>query len=320
MRVIEVSRHGGPEVLRSVEREHSTLRSGSVRIAVAVVGVNFADVYQRTGAYPRPLPYVPGTEGAGRVVEVATDVTGIAIGDRVAWQGVPDSYAEELVAPVEQLIPVPDGVTDQQAAALPLQGLTAHYLATNSYRIKPGDSILVHAGAGGVGLLLTQVAKLLRARVISTVSTPAKAELARRAGADAVAGYDDFAEVVFEETGGKGVAAVYDGVGQATFEESLRSLARRGTLVLFGMSSGPVPPFDLARLGQAGSLTVTRPTLRDFVATKGVLRQRSCDLFRWISEGRLRLHVGRVYPLTDAARAHTDLEARRTTGKLLLIP
>lgn len=320
MRAIEVTELGGPKVLRITGRELGALPSGHVRIKVAAAGVNFIDIYERTGAYGRELPYIPGGEGAGRVTEVAADVSDIDVGDRVAWQGVRGSYAEEVIAPTEQLLPVPEGITDEQAAALPLQGLTAHYLATDSYPIQPGDTVVVHAGAGGVGLLLTQIAKLRSARVITTVSTSDKARLSRETGADVVTGYDELAETVHQETGGNGAAAVYDSVGLSTFDTSLRSLARRGTLVLFGASSGKVPPFDLDRLRLNGSLKVTRPTLRDFVADPEELRQRSNELFGWVADGLLRTHIGGTYPLADAAVAHADLEGRRTVGKLLLVP
>jgi NADPH:quinone reductase len=230
------------------------------------------------------------------------------------------AYAEQVVAPAWQLIPVPDSVSDEQAAALPVQGLTAHYLATASYRIQPGDHVVIHAGAGGVGLLLTQLAKLLGAKVYTTVSTEDKAKLSLAAGADEVVGYADFDQVVRRGTSGLGAAAVYDGVGRATFEKSLSVLAVRGTLVLFGQSSGPVPPFDLARLGQSGSLTVTRPTLRDFVATPAELLRRSTDIWRWLSDGQLQVRVGCTFRLAEASLAHEELQARRTTGKILLLP
>lgn len=320
IQAIRVDRGGGPDVLRYVECEVDELSAGQVRVAVAAAGVNYADVYQRTGLYKTSLPYFPGSEGSGRVIEVGPDVTGVPIGQRVAWQGVSGSYASEVVVPVSQLIAVPDDITDEQAAAIPIQGLTAHYLATSSYAIRPGDTILVHAGAGGAGLLLTQVARLLGARVITTVSTPQKADLSRRAGAAVVAGYDNFESVVLGETEGRGAAAVYDSVGLTTFEGSLRSLARRGSLVLFGQSSGHVPPFDISRLAALGSLTLTRPTLRDFVASGDELQRRARELFRWVQSGQVDVHIGGTYRLEDVASAHADLEARRTSGKLLLLP
>ena len=320
MRTINVIRHGGPNVLTLTECEPEPVPAGHVRLRVAAAGINFADVHQRTGAYPRQLPFVPGSEGAGHIIEIGPDVTGVELGQRMAWQGVAGSYAEQVVAPAWQLIQVPDGVSDEQAAALPVQGLTAHYLATSSYMIRRGDHVVVHAGAGGVGLLLTQIAKLRGATVLTTVSTPEKARLSLAAGADEVATYADFDDVVQRATNGLGAAAVYDGVGQATFEKSLRVLAARGTLVLFGQSSGPVPHFDLARLGQSGSLTITRPTLRDFVATRTELRRRAAELWEWVSHGELVIRVGRTFGLAAAAQAHNELQARRTTGKLLLLP
>lgn len=320
MRAIQMTRTGGPEVLRLVELGPPPLPDGQVRVEVAAAGVNFIDIYERTGVYPRELPYVPGSEGAGRVVATASDVTDLRVGDRVAWQGVPGSYASEVVAPASQLLVPPPEITDQQAAALPLQGLTAHYLATSSYPIQPGDTVVVHAGAGGVGLLLTQIAKLRGARVITTVSTPEKAELSRAAGADLVTGYDELAEAVRRDTGGTGVAAVYDGVGQATFDTSLRLLAPRGFLVLYGQSSGKVGALDIDKLRLGGSLSLTRPTLKDFVATPVELRRRADELFAWVATGRLSIRIGGVYPLADAAAAHADLAGRRTTGKLLLMP
>ncbi|MGH3713908.1 MAG: quinone oxidoreductase family protein [Micromonosporaceae bacterium] len=320
MRAIQVTRTGDPDVLQPVELEPAPLPDGHVRVEVVAAGVNFIDIYERTGMYPKQLPFIPGSEGAGRVVAAAPDVTDLRVGDRVAWQGIPGSYASELVAPASQLLVPPPELTDQQAAALPLQGLTAHYLATTSYPIQPGDTVVVHAGAGGVGLLLTQVAKLRGARVITTVSTPEKAELSRAAGADLVTGYDELAEAVRRDTGGAGVAAVYDSVGQSTFDTSLRLLAPRGFLVLFGASSGKPGPLDIDKLRLGGSLTLTRPTLKHFVATPAELRRRAGELFEWVTTGRLSIRIGGVYPLADAAAAHADLAGRRTTGKLLLTP
>jgi NADPH2:quinone reductase len=242
------------------------------------------------------------------------------VGQRVCWQGISGSYADELVIAADRLIAVPDGVSDETAAALPTQGLTAHYLVTDSYRVQAGDVVVVLAGAGGVGLLLTQLAKLRGARVITTVSTPAKASLSRAAGADRVVDYAELVEAVRTETADVGAAVVYDSVGATTFEDSLACLRRRGTLVLYGQSSGPVPPFDLRRLGPAGSLTITRPTLRDFVADPAELQRRAAELFTALAAGQLAVHVGGTYPLAEVGRAHSDLEARRTSGKLLLIP
>lgn len=318
---VVVRSYGGPEVLVVEQVDVPPPAPGQVTLQVAAVGVNFIDVYRRTGVYPEPLPNVAGREGSGTVLAVGDGVDDLAVGDRVAWSDVPGSYADIVNAPAEKLVPVPDGVSDQQAAAFPLQGLTAHYLATGSYRIQPGDTVLVHAGAGGVGLLLTQIAGILGARVITTVSTPEKAELSKAAGAwEVLVGYDDFASRVRDLTDGVGVQAVYDGVGKDTFDGSLDSLAVRGTLVLFGGASGQVPPFDLQRLNSGGSLSLTRPTLVHFTRTREELLARSADVLGWVADGRLDLRVGATYPLADAGRAHEDLEARRSTGKLLLLP
>jgi NADPH2:quinone reductase len=318
---IQVSAAGGPEVLVPAEIEVAVPGPGEVLLEVAAAGINFIDIYRRSGVYPMSYPYVPGSEGAGRVLAIGADVSAVAVGDRVAWSDVPRSYASVTVGAADRLIPVPDGVDDQQAAALPLQGLTAHYLATASYPIAAGDTVLIHAGAGGMGLLLTQIARILGARVLTTVSTDDKAALSREAGADEVlVGYQDFPQWVRGLTGGAGVQAVYDGVGRDTFDGSLASLARRGTLVLFGGSSGQVPPFDPQRLNAGGSLSLTRPTLADFVVTRAELLARAADLFGWLAQGRLHVRVGGSYPLADAGRAHADLAARRTTGKLLLVP
>lgn len=316
---IRIARTGGPEVLEPAEVEVADPGSGEVAVDVVAAGVNFIDIYRRTGAYPVPLPFVAGLEGAGRVATVGPDVTGVAVGDRVAWSHVPGSYAERVIAPAEDLIPVPDDVDDNQAAAFPLQGLTAHYLATDAYSIQPGDSVLVHAGAGGAGLLLTQIATSLGARVFTTVSTPDKAELSRQAGAAEVLDYADVPDKVRELTGGEGVAAVYDSVGKDTFDASLASLRRRGTLVLFGASSGPVPPFDPQRLNAAGSVYLTRPTLVHYTATRDELLARARHVLGWIADGRVAIRIGGTYPLASAARAHEDLAARKTTGKLLLL-
>lgn len=320
-RAIQIERTGGPEVLTPTDIEVPLPGPGQATIEIAAAGVNFIDIYQRQGVYQRQLPYVPGSEGAGRVTAVGQGVELVKVGDRVAWESVPGSYAAAVTGPVDRLVPVPDGVTDEQAAALPLQGATAHYLARDSYPIRPGDTVLIHAGAGGVGLLLTQIAKILGATVITTVSTAEKGELSRAAGADhVIVGYDDFATTVKDLTDGQGVAAVYDGVGKDTFEGSLASLRRRGHLVLFGGSSGQVPPFDLQRLNPLGSLSVTRPTLKDFAVTREELTGRTDELFGWIAAGKLSLRVGARYPLEQAAKAHEDLAARLTTGKVLLIP
>jgi NADPH2:quinone reductase len=309
MRAVEVSRYGGPEVLQVGDKPAPTLQEGQVRVAVKAIGVNYLDVQERTGAYPRALPYVPGDEGSGTIVEVGPGTDG-AIGERVCWQGITGSYAEELAIPADRLIAVPDGVSDHLAAALPTQGLTAHYLATDAYRIAPGNVVVILAGAGGVGLLLTQIAKLQGAHVITAVSTPEKAELSLAAGADSVLSYDKLE--------GTEASVVYDSVGATTFENSLAALKRRGTLVLYGQSSGPVPAFDLMRL-RHGSLTVIRPTLRDYVFGDE-LQKRAADLFAWVDHGHVTPHLGAIYPFEEVVQAHADLEARRTTGKLLLVP
>ena len=321
IRAIRVEHTGGPDVLQYTEIEAGEPGRGQAAVQVAAAGVNFIDIYHRQGVYPLPLPMVLGREGAGRVIAVGAGVTEVAVGDRVAWLQVPGSYAEEVVAPVEQLIPLPDALPDEQAAALALQGLTAHALATDVYRIEPGDTVLIHAGAGGVGLLLTQIAKIKGAAVITTVSTAAKAVLSRAAGADEVlVGYDDVPGRVRELTGGRGVQAVYDGVGAATFDGSLDSLAVRGTMVLFGGASGQVPPFDIQRLNSGGSLKLTRPTVGHFVRDRTELMDRAAELFGWVAGGDLHVRIGGRYPLADAATAQEDLAGRRTTGKLLLLP
>lgn len=317
---IQISRTGGPEVLDPADVEVGDPGPGEAVVDVAAAGVNFIDIYYRTGTYAAELPLVVGKEGAGRVVAVGPDVTDVAVGDRVAWSDVTGSYAERVVAPVDALVPVPDGVDDHQAAAFPLQGMTAQYLATDAYRIRPGDTVLIHAGAGGVGLILTQIATLLGARVLTTVSTPEKAELSRAAGAAEVLPYADVPSRVRELTDGEGVAAVYDSVGKDTFDASLASVRRRGTLVLFGASSGPAPPFDPQRLNGAGSLFLTRPKLADHTVTRDELLARSGQVLGWMADGKVTVRVGGTYPLAEAARAHEDLAARRTTGKLLLLP
>lgn len=318
---ITMAKAGGPDVLEVAEVDLPAPGPGEALVKINAVGVNFIDIYQRSGVYPVPLPHRPGSEGAGSVWAIGDGVTEVSVGDRVAWSDLPGSYAGAIIGPVDRLIPVPDDFDDQQAAALPLQGMTAHYLATDSYRIRPGDTVLVHSGAGGVGLLLTQIAKIRGASVITTVSTEPKAELSTEAGADHVlVGYDRFSDRVRELTAGMGVQAVYDGVGKDTFDASLDSLARRGFLVLFGGSSGQVPPVDPQRLNRGGSLSLTRPKLNDFVVTRGELLGRAEDLFEWVGQGRLRVNVGGRYPLAEAGRAHQDLAGRRTTGKLLLLP
>jgi NADPH2:quinone reductase len=319
MRAIVISATGGPEALTYTDHPDPEMNPGDVLVDVAAAGVNFIDVYHRMGRYPLSLPFVPGKEGAGTVAAVGEDVREFAVGDTVAWGNVIGSYASKVVVPASHLLAVPDGVTAESAAAIMLQGMTAHYLTHSTYEVKPGDDVLVHAAAGGMGLLLTQIAKLRGARVIATVSTEEKEKLARQAGADEVLRYSGFAEAVRELTG-SGVHVVYDGVGATTFDESLASLRPRGMMALYGQSSGPVPPIDPQILAQGGSLFLTRPTLDFYIATREELTWRAADLFGWVASGQLRVHISHRYPLAEAAQAHEDLEARRTTGKVLLIP
>jgi len=322
MQAIQITQTGGPEVLVYAEAAKPSPGAGEMLVAVEAIGVNFIDVYFREGRYPSPLPFIPGQEAAGTVVEVGDGVTAFKVGDRVAWCGIPGTYAEFAVAPAVRLVAVPEGISATQAAAAMLQGMTAHYLSHSTYAIKPGDDVLIHAGAGGTGLLLTQMAKRLGARVFTTVSTEEKAELSRAAGADEAILYTqlDFAAEVKRLTGGSGVPVVYDSVGKATFEQSLTCLKPRGTMVLFGGASGAVPPFDLIRLSTMGSLYVTRPTLKDYIASREDLAARAGDVFRWLADGSLKLRIEHVYPLKDAAQAHRDLESRKTTGKVILTP
>ena len=289
---------------------------------IDAAGVNFIDVYQRSGAYKVPLPITFGQEGAGTVVALGSPGADVRVGDRVAWTGVFGSYAQMNAVPADRLVILPPGVTTKQGAAAMLQGMTAHYLACTTYPIKAGDTCLIHAGAGGVGLLLTQIAKLRGARVITTVSTDEKATLSREAGADHVVPYtsQDFEEAVKLLTGGKGVQVVYDSVGQTTFFKSINCLAPRGMLVLFGQSSGPVAPFDPQLLARRGSLFLTRPSLANYIAARAELQERATDLFGWIAAGKLRLRTEFEFPLKDAGKAHEALAGRRTTGKVLLMP
>lgn len=291
-------------------------------VKVSASGVNFIDVYFREGRYKAPLPFVLGQEGAGVVNAVGADVTSVKTGDRVAWTGLLGSYAEYAAVPADRLVPIPTGVTDQQAAAAMLQGMTAHYLSHDTYPLKRGETALVHAAAGGVGLLLVQMAHNIGAHVIATVSSGEKAKLAREAGADEVILYtqSDFEEETKRLTGGKGVDVVYDSVGKTTFEKGLNVLRPRGFMVLFGGSSGAVPPLDLIVLSQKGSLYVTRPTLGHYTASREELVARSGAVFGMMSAGKLNLRIEHIYSLSEAQRAHRDLEGRKTTGKLLLIP
>jgi NADPH:quinone reductase len=320
MQAIQVRQTGGPEVLTPTEVEVPQPGPGQVRVQVTATGVNFIDVYHRTGLYPKELPFIPGDEGAGRVDAVGPGVESVKVGDRVASTDLAGGYAEYAVAEADRVVPIPEGVSDELAAAVLLQGLTAHYLVSDSYPVNEGDTVVVHAAAGGVGLLLTQLATKRGARVIGTVSALEKEKLARDAGAAEVIGYDNIAEDVRRLTDGKGVPAVFDNVGRNTFDASLASLAPHGILVLYGQSSGPVPPFDIGRLMRAGSLYLTRPSLVHFIATPEELVRRATDVFGWIADGSLTVHIGGRYPLAEAARAHTDLQSRRTTGKLVLQP
>ena len=322
MKAIQIHETGGPEVLSLADLPIPQPGPGQVLIRVEAVGVNFIEVYFRNGVYKAALPLTLGSEAAGTVEELGPGVTGFAAGDEVASVSVLGSYAEYALVPAAALVKVPETLTMQQAAAALLQGMTAHYLSHSTFPLKAGDTALVHAGAGGVGLLLTQMATRLGARVITTVSTAEKAELSRSAGASDVILYTekDFAAEVKRLTGGKGVDVVYDSVGKTTFEGSLNCLRPRGLLALFGASSGPVPPFDLIHLSSKGSLFVTRPTLWHYVATRAELEQRSGDVLGWAAKGELKLRTEHVYPLSDAAQAQTDLEDRKTTGKILLEP
>jgi NADPH2:quinone reductase len=322
MRAIQVTTHGGPEVLVYTEVPTPEPGPGEVRIAVEAAGVNFIDVYKRTGAYQVPLPFIPGEEAAGYIDAVGPDVSDFKEGDRVAYTQQIGAYAGYAVVPAAKVVPVPDGVETTTAAAVMLQGMTAHYLTHSTYRIQPGDQALVHAAAGGLGLLLCQMAKRLGAYVIGTVSTEEKARLAREAGADEVILYteQDFVAETRRLTGGRGVHVVYDTVGKTTFEGSLDSLRPRGYLALAGQSSGAVAPVNPQVLNAKGSLFLTRPTLGHYVADRAELLWRAGDLFNWIRAGELKVRVDRKFPLAEAGGAHRELEARRTSGKLLLIP
>jgi NADPH:quinone reductase len=322
MNAIRIHRHGGPEVLDYENIPEPLPGKGETRVRLEASGVNFIDTYQRSGMYPRTVPFIPGLEGAGVVEAVGEGVGEVSIGDRVAFTGVPGAYAEAVVAPEWKFVRLPSGIATKTGAALMLQGLTAHYLVRTTFAIQPGHTVLVHAAAGGVGLLLVQMAKLLGATVVGTVSTSAKAELARAAGADEIILYteEEFAPAVRKITGGRGVDAVYDGVGAATFDGSLDALAPLGTMALFGAASGPVPPVDTALLSGKGSLRLTRTSLPDHIPDRTAILERTGDLFQWIADGNLSVRIGLELPLEQAAEAHRRLEARLTTGKVLLIP
>ncbi len=322
MRAIQVSKVGGPEVLTLVDLPVPTPKANEAVVQIKAAGVNFIDVYFREGRYPAQLPFINGQEAAGVVTEIGSNVENLRPGDRVAYTGVTGSYAEYAAVPAERLIQIPDEIDFHHAAAAMLQGMTAHYLTHSTYPIQRGDTVLVHAAAGGVGLLLVQMARELGARVIGTAGNRDKVQLAREAGADEVINYseEDFETETKRMTDGAGVHAVYDGVGKSTFERDLNVLRRRGYLVLFGGASGPVPPFDLIQLSQKGSLYVTRPSLHHYIHTRAELEQRAGEVMRMIITGKLRLRLHAKYPLAEAQRAHRELESRKTSGKLLLIP
>jgi NADPH:quinone reductase len=312
MKAIVFERHGGPDVLKLQDVPDPTPGDGQVLVDVEAVGINYRDVYERDGSgYGSPPPAVIGVEGAGRIVDT---------GEHVAWTAVPGSYAERIAATRDQLVPVPDGLSSEMAAASLLQGMTAHYLAYDSYPIRQGDWVVVHAGAGGVGLLLTQLAKLRGGNVLATTSTDEKAALAREAGADHVTGYDDFVERVRELTNGEGAAAIYDGVGKRTFQQGLDALRPFGYMILYGAASGQPDPLVVATLAPKGSLYVQRPTLMTYTRMPQLLRERASQIFDLVAAGKLQVRIGHRYPLAEAERAHADLEARKTTGKLLLLP
>jgi NADPH2:quinone reductase len=322
MKAIQVSQTGGPEALVLVDLPAPNPKANEAVVQVKAAGVNFIDVYFREGRYPAQVPFINGQEGAGVVTEVGSDVSEVQPGDRVAYTGVIGSYAEFAAVPANRLVKIPDELNLEQAAAAMLQGMTAHYLLHSTYKLQAGETALIHAAAGGVGLLLVQMAKKIGARVIGTAGAAEKAQLARDAGADECIVYTeaDFETETRRLTNGKGVNVVYDGVGKATFDKDLNVLMPRGYLVLFGGSSGAVPPFDLIKLSQKGSLYITRPTLVNYIATRDDLEWRATDVLGMIAGGDLKLRIHKAYPLADAAQAHRDLEGRKTTGKLLLIP
>jgi NADPH2:quinone reductase len=322
MKAIQVQKTGGPEVLTLVDLPIPKLKANEAVVKIAAIGVNFIDVYFREGRYPAPLPFIDGQEAAGTVTEVGNEVKTVKPGDRVAYTGVIGSYAEYAAVPADRLVHVPDKITDQQAAAAMLQGMTAHYLVNSTYPLKKGETALIHAAAGGVGLLLVQMARSIGARAIGTVGTEEKAKLAREAGADEVILYTqkDFEVETKRLTENKGVHVVYDGVGKSTFEKGLNVLRPRGYMVLFGGASGAVPPFDPIALSQKGSLFLTRPSLLHYIVTRNELEHRSSDVFNMIIAGKLKLRIGHVYKLEEVQQAHRDLEGRKTTGKILLVP
>jgi NADPH2:quinone reductase len=322
MKAIQVQKTGGPEVLTLVDIPVPTPKPNEAVVKIAAAGVNFIDIYFREGRYPAALPFVNGQEGAGTVSAIGGDVKSLKVGDHVAYTGIAGSYAEYAAVPADRLVKVPAGITDQQAAAAMLQGMTAHYLAHSTYPLKKGETALIHAAAGGVGLLLVQMAKMIGARVIGTAGSEEKAKIAKDAGADEVIIYtkQDFEVETKRLTDNKGVHVVYDGVGKSTFDKDLEVLRPRGYLVLFGGASGAVPPFDLIKLSQKGSLFITRPTLVNYMATREELEHRANDVLGWIASGKLKLRIEHTYKLANAQQAQRDLEGRKTTGKLILVP
>lgn len=322
MRAIRIQQHGGPEAMALVEVEDPSPGEGELLVDVTASGVNFIDTYQRSGLYEVALPFTPGAEAAGTVVSVGPGVSRFAAGDRVAWAQVPGGYAERVTVPEAKAVAIPDAVTTETAAAAMLQGMTAHYLVNSTYEVRTGDTALVHAAAGGMGLLLTQLIKARGGNVIGTVSTAEKERLARDAGADEIVRYDEHevAQQVHDLTDDRGVDVVYDGVGRTTFDASLASLRPRGVLALFGAASGPVPAVDPQRLNSAGSVYLTRPTLVHYLLTRQELEWRAGEILDLVANGQLTIRIGHTYPLAEAHQAHADLEGRRTTGKLLLTP
>ena len=321
MKAIQITEYGGPEVMKYSEVSDPVAAQGEALVKIEAVGVNFTDIYSRAGINPPGLPWIVGVEGAGVVTAVGAGVDSINVGDNVAYSGVFGSYAEMASVPASKLIKLPDGLDTRSGAAVMLQGMTAHYLCHSTYAVQPGDKVLIHAGAGGVGLLLTQMVKKLGGYVFSTVSTEEKAQLSRDAGSDQVIlyGEQDFSEEIKKATDGKGLQAVYDAVGETTFDKSISCLGRRGHMVLYGQASGPPPLIDPRRLGN-GSLFLTRPGLADYTSTRDELEQRAGDVLNWVKSGDLNLRVEHVFPLSEAPEAHSQLASRATTGKILLIP
>ena len=322
MKAVRVHKYGGPEVLTLEEIPVPEPKAGEARVKIEAIGVNYIDVYQRTGLYPLQTPFTLGTEGAGIVDAVGPNVTEVKKGERVGYAMIPGSYAEYAIVPAARLVPIPPNIDARSAAALMLQGMTAHYLTHSTYPLKKGETALLHAAAGGVGLLLIQIVKQLGATVIGTVSTEAKAKLAKEMGADHLILYtqNDFLAEVKKLTDGHGVNVVYDSVGQTTFDKSLDCLRPRGYLVLFGQSSGPVPPFDPGKLAAKGSLFLTRPSLAHYTLDRAELLQRTNDLFSWTASGKLKLRMEKTFRMAEAAEAHRQLEGRKTTGKVILLP